>query len=64
MNSASLPIAVLFAQTETKLAESASELGNMPYIVLGGYLLLLLTLGIFGWMKSKAGEDDYYLAGR
>jgi Na+/proline symporter len=64
VNSASLPIAVLFAQTETKLAESASELGNMPYIVLGGYLLLLLTLGIFGWMKSKAGEDDYYLAGR
>ncbi|MCH7729476.1 MAG: sodium:solute symporter family protein, partial [Planctomycetes bacterium] len=32
--------------------------------MLGGYLLLLLVLGIFGWLKSTGGEEDYYLAGR
>ena len=55
----SIPV---FAQAD--LAADANELGNVPFYVLGGYLVLLLVLGIFGWLKSKGGEEDYYLAGR
>lgn len=36
----------------------------LPYFVLGGYLLMLLVLGYFGYRRSVAGEEDYYLAGR
>ena len=46
------------------MVENVDKLGVMPYAVLACYLLLLLALGIFGWLKSKGGEDDYYLAGR
>ncbi|GAB4150981.1 MAG: hypothetical protein Tsb009_26130 [Planctomycetaceae bacterium] len=54
----------LFAQVEEGLSEVAERLGNTPYYVLGGYLVVLLILGIVGWLKSSADEDDYYLAGR
>ncbi len=33
-------------------------------IVIGFYLLLLLILGFVGYLKSRGGEEDYYLAGR
>ena len=33
-------------------------------IVIGFYLLLLLVLGFVGYLKSRGGEEDYYLAGR
>lgn len=46
------------------LGAAAAKLGNTTYYVLAGYLVLLLVLGIVGWMKSSAGEEDYYLAGR
>jgi len=46
---------------------AASDLGNTPYVVLAGYLLLLLALGVFSLIKSRGAKDaeaDYYLAGR
>ncbi|MDA1015533.1 MAG: hypothetical protein O3A00_13905 [Planctomycetota bacterium] len=49
---------------EDTLGESVSDLGSTPYYVMVGYLVLLLVLGLFGWLKSKSGEEDYYLAGR
>ena len=50
---------------ELLLAESArSELGWLPMIVLGLYLCLLMGLGVYGYLKSKMTEEDYYLAGR
>ena len=43
---------------------SSTDLGHTPKIVLIIYLLILLGLGIFGYLKSKGTEEDYYLAGR
>ena len=43
---------------------SSTDLGHTPKIVLVIYLLILLGLGIFGYLKSKGTEEDYYLAGR
>ena len=40
------------------------DLGITPYIVLSGYLVLLLALGIISYLKSKQSEADYFLAGR
>ncbi|MEZ4702046.1 MAG: sodium:solute symporter family protein [Rhodothermales bacterium] len=41
-----------------------SDLGQMAYFVLAGYLLLLLGIGFVGYKRSQVGEEDYYLAGR
>jgi len=50
---------------EFLLAQTAvSELGYLPLVVLGVYLCLLLGLGVYGYIKSKMTEEDYYLAGR
>ena len=38
--------------------------GHIPSIVLGLYMIMLLGLGVAGYLKSKASEEDYYLAGR
>ena len=58
----------LFRNELSLLAEAESStidlLGNTPHIVLAVYLGVLLCLGIAGWLKSRAGEEDYYLAGR
>ena len=43
---------------------SRADLGNTPYVVLIIYLIILLALGIFGYIRSKGTEEDYYLAGR
>ncbi|MBD3671975.1 MAG: sodium:solute symporter family protein [Planctomycetaceae bacterium] len=48
----------LLAQTEFE------SMGRIPHIVLGVYLLFLLTLGYLGYRRSQVGEEDYYLAGR
>ena len=45
------------------MSETAS-LGKTPLIVMGLYVVLLLGLGLYGYLKSKMTEDDYYLAGR
>ncbi|MFW6124551.1 MAG: sodium:solute symporter family protein [Pirellulales bacterium] len=34
------------------------------YVVLGFYLALLLGLGLVGFLRSRTGEEDYFLAGR
>ena len=39
---------------------SNADLGNTPHVVLVFYLIILLTLGIFGYLKSKGTEEDYY----
>ncbi len=54
----------LLAQADASLESSLSELGRAPMFIMGGYLVVLLLLGLFGWLKSKTGEEDYYLAGR
>lgn len=38
--------------------------GYVPHVILAGYLLMLLIIGIVGYRRSKIGEEDYYLAGR
>ena len=42
----------------------AGDLGRIPYVVLAGYLVILLALGWLGYRRSKTEEEDYYLAGR
>lgn len=64
MNYFPAPISLLLAQGGDAGTSSVSKLGYTPYVILVCYLLLLLVLGILGWIKSKAGEEDYYLAGR
>ena len=50
---------------ELLLAQAdSSGLGWLPVIVLGLYLCLLMGLGVYGYIKSKMTEEDYYLAGR
>ena len=41
-----------------------SPLGHMPLVALGVYLGLLLILALYGYLKSRLTEEDYYLAGR
>jgi SSS family solute:Na+ symporter len=36
----------------------------MPFIMFGAYLAMLITVGFYGYAKSKMSEEDYYLAGR
>ncbi len=43
---------------------AATDLGHTPIVVMVAYLLILLGLGIFGYLRGKATEEDYYLAGR
>lgn len=46
---------------------AATDLGILPYFVIGAYLIMLLGLGFAGLIKSRAAQDaeaDYYLAGR
>ncbi|MGB1718192.1 MAG: sodium:solute symporter family protein, partial [Candidatus Latescibacterota bacterium] len=41
------------------------SLGSIPHVVLGLYLLLLLTFGLQGYRRRRnEHQDDYYLAGR
>ena len=40
------------------------DMGIIPHVVLGLYMIMLLGLGLAGYLKGKASEEDYYLAGR
>ncbi|MDP6928688.1 MAG: sodium:solute symporter family protein [Planctomycetota bacterium] len=50
----------------TGLSTSTAEVagGYLPHILLGIYMLMLVGLCIVGYLKGKATEEDYYLAGR
>jgi len=39
-------------------------LGYLPLVIMGLYMLMLLGLGLYGFLKAKGTEEDYYLAGR
>ena len=43
---------------------ATTDLGWLPHFCLAGYLLFLLGIGLWGFSKRQAGEEDYYLAGR
>ena len=45
-------------------AAAGPSLGWAPTVVMCGYVALLLGLGVYGYLKGKPTEDDYYLAGR
>jgi SSS family solute:Na+ symporter len=45
-------------------ATATTDLGWLPHFCLAGYLLFLLGIGLWGFSKRQAGEEDYYLAGR
>ncbi len=34
------------------------------YLIIGGYLLLTLLVGLFGYRKSQSTPEDFFLAGR
>jgi len=40
------------------------DMGNTPLVVIILYMIMLLALGVAGYLKSKTSEEDYYLAGR
>ena len=46
------------------MAEDASALGLTPAFVMIAYLGVLLSIGIYAYLKSRPSDDDYYLAGR
>ncbi|MEK6239662.1 MAG: sodium:solute symporter family protein, partial [Planctomycetales bacterium] len=60
------PVIPILAQADFDQAaiEELGDLQSIAYLVLGGYLLLLLILGIAGWIQSQGSEEDYYLSGR
>lgn len=44
--------------------DAARSIGKVSAIVLVTYLLVLVGLGVAGWLRSRATEEDFYLAGR
>ena len=49
---------------ESDIAQATQDLGKLPYVIVGMYLLMLLVFGFIGYRKSTNSEEDYYLAGR
>ena len=39
-------------------------MGNVPLVILGLYMVMLLSFGVIAYMRSKSSEEDFYLAGR
>ena len=46
------------------IAQTSENLGYLPFVMLGAYLSMLIGIGVYGYIKSKSTEEDYYLAGR
>jgi SSS family solute:Na+ symporter len=44
--------------------ESGVSLGTISLAALGMYLAALLAIAVYGYLKRKQSEEDYYLAGR
>jgi SSS family solute:Na+ symporter len=40
------------------------DMGNVPLVILGLYMVMLLAFGIIAYLRSQASEEDFYLAGR
>ena len=40
------------------------EMGNVPLVILGLYMVMLLSFGVIAYLRSKSSEEDFYLAGR
>ena len=38
--------------------------GNTPLVILGLYMVMLLSFGVIAYMRSESSEEDFYLAGR
>ncbi|NOX99521.1 MAG: sodium:solute symporter family protein [Verrucomicrobia bacterium] len=59
---------LLLAQAQTAVpaenGDTASELSRIGIIVMIVYMIILLALGVIGWMRSSNTEEDFYLAGR
>lgn len=43
---------------------SAGDLTSVAIVVLIGYMVILLGLGVIGYLRSRNTEEDFYLAGR
>jgi len=46
------------------MPEGTEQLGCIPHVILGLYLLMLLVFGFLAYRRSRESEEDYYLAGR
>lgn len=40
------------------------DMGNVPLVILGLYMVMLLAFGIIAYLRSQGSEEDFYLAGR
>ena len=40
------------------------DMGNTPLVILGLYMVMLLSFGVIAYMRSESSEEDFYLAGR
>ncbi len=49
---------------EAAVPEPSLSLGAVALVVLVIYLLVLLSLGVIGYLRSRNTEEDFYLAGR
>ncbi len=58
-----LPFLLAQAQTAADTGNS-SDLTSVGITVLVVYMIVLLILGVLGWMRSNNSEEDFYLAGR
>ncbi len=43
---------------------AAIDLGYTPHVVLALYLVVLVGIGFWGYLRGRQTEEDYYLAGR
>ena len=43
---------------------AAHQLGSVPYLIAGAYLLMLIVFSVVAYLRSTSSEVDYYLASR
>lgn len=58
-----LPLLAQAAAANEAKSPSA-DLSSIGIVVMLIYMVVLLTLGVVGWLRSKNTEEDFYLAGR
>ena len=58
-----LPVAGTAAETANYAQQEMAQLGIADWLIVGGYLALMVALGI--WLAYRGGNfDDFFLAGR